>query len=162
MTALTVRPMMHSDIPVVASWLVTIPLWQRYNLTEAQAQASLEQGLRQVDMLLVADTRGAYGQACGLVWCMVKGAFGRSAYLRLLGVRSSHTGRGIGTALLRQAERLVVRTSSELFLLVSDFNINAQRFYQREGYERIGAIPGYILPDVTELLYWKRLQSPLR
>lgn len=157
MTAVIVRPMTHADIPAVVDWVVPSPLWQRYKLTEPQMFASLEQGLRESDILLVADTELANGQACGLAWCMLRGAFGRSAYLRLFGVRGDHTGRGIGVVLLRQTEQLVSQSSNALGLLVSDFNTSAQRFYQREGYAQIGAIPGYVLPDVTELLFWKRL-----
>jgi hypothetical protein len=48
--------------------------------------------------------------------------------------------------------------SSDLFLLVSDFNHDAQRFYQRQGYQQIGAIPGYVLPDVSELIFRKRFK----
>ncbi len=48
--------------------------------------------------------------------------------------------------------------SAHAFLLVSDFNEDAQRFYEREGYLRVGPLPGLVLPDVAELLYWKRLR----
>jgi len=65
----------------------------------------------------------------------------------------------VGAALLRSAEDAALKINPELFLLVSDFNVDAQRFYQRQGYQQIGAIPGYVLPDVTELLYWKQLRS---
>ena len=41
--------------------------------------------------------------------------------------------------------------------LVSDFNTDAQHFYERHGYVRAGALAGLVLPDVTELIYWKRL-----
>jgi hypothetical protein len=49
-------------------------------------------------------------------------------------------------------------SSSDLFLLVADFNTDAQQFYQRRGYEQVGAIPAYVLPDVTELIYRKRVR----
>jgi hypothetical protein len=39
--------------------------------------------------------------------------------------------------------------------LVSDFNHGAQRFYERHGYRRIGALPALVLPSVAELVYWK-------
>jgi ribosomal protein S18 acetylase RimI-like enzyme len=74
-------------------------------------------------------------------------------------VRAGYTGLGIGAALLGQAEQAAAKIAREMFLLVSDFNVDAQRFYQRQGYSPVGAIPGYVLPDVTELLYWKRLQQ---
>jgi ribosomal protein S18 acetylase RimI-like enzyme len=155
----SIRPLTVSDIPAVASWLVATPLWQRYRLTDTTARSGLESGLGRADVLLVSDSGDEDGQACGLAWCMREGAFGRSAYLRLLGVRPGYTGLGIGAALLEQAEQAVATIAREMFLLVSDFNVGAQRFYRRQGYTPIGAIPGYVLPDVTELLYWKRLQQ---
>jgi GNAT superfamily N-acetyltransferase len=155
----SVRPLTLPDIPVVTGWLVITPLWQRYQLTETKARSALELGLSRADILLVSDCDLEDGQACGLAWCLREGAFGRSAYLRLLGVRTGHTGRGVGAALLDYAEQAAAKITRDMFLLVSDFNVDAQRFYQRQGYTRIGAIPGYVLPNVTELLYWKQLQT---
>ncbi len=162
MPDVSIRPLMAPDIPVIAGWMAATPLWQRYRLTEVSARSGLEQALSRGDMLLVADVDNENGQACGLAWCLREGAFGRSAYLRILGVRASHSGLGIGATLLSRAEQTAAETTTAkgtaaLFLLVSDFNVEAQRFYQRQGYRQIGAIPGYVLPDVTELLYWKRL-----
>jgi ribosomal protein S18 acetylase RimI-like enzyme len=152
-----IRLMIQSDIPVLAAWVAATPLWQRYALTAPKTRALLEEGQQRGDILLVAEAPQAPGEACGLAWCVPRGMFGRSAYLRLLGVSPHHTGTGLGAALLAHAEQSVVRSSREMFLLVSDFNVDAQRFYQRHGYVQAGAIPGYVLPDVTELLYWKRL-----
>jgi ribosomal protein S18 acetylase RimI-like enzyme len=152
-----IRPLTAPDIPLIAGWMVATPLWQRYRLTEARARSSLEQALSRADVLLVADVDDANGQACGFAWCLREGAFGRSTYLRILGVQASHTGLGIGAVLLSHAEQTAAETTDALFLLVSDFNVEAQRFYQRQGYHHIGAIPGYVLPDITELIYWKRL-----
>ncbi len=89
---------------------------------------------------------------------MPRGAFGRSPYLRLIGVRPDCTDLGIGAALLAAVEDQARAISNDVFLLVSDFNADAQRFYRRHGYEQIGAIPGYVLPDVTEFLMRKRLK----
>ena len=157
MPDVSIRPLMAPDIPLIAGWMVATPLWQRYRLTEANARSNLEQALSRADLLLVADVNNENGQACGLAWCLRDGAFGRSAYLRILGVQDSHTGLGIGAALLSRAEQTAAASTTAMFLLVSDFNVEAQRFYQRQGYSQTGAIPGYVLPDVTELLYWKRL-----
>lgn len=152
-----VRPMSMSDIDYVAEWLTEIPLWQRYNLTRSKAQASLEQAFRQQEVLLVADSVAENGRACAVAWCIPDGAFGRSAYLRMLGVRATHSGQGIGSVLMQEVEQIASQSSEELFLLVSDFNMGAQRFYQRRGFQHIGVIPRYILPDVDEMIYWKSL-----
>jgi ribosomal protein S18 acetylase RimI-like enzyme len=61
-------------------------------------------------------------------------------------------------ALLHAFEEETARASAHAFLLVSDFNEGAQRFYEREGYVRVGALPGLVLPDVAEVLYWRRLR----
>jgi len=159
MSLVAIRPLTPADIPTVAGWIVNTPLWQRYHLQEAQTRTTLQSGLQNEDVLLVADTDTDEGQACGLAWCLLKGAFGRSAYLRLLGVRAGQSGQGVGAALLEHTEHVVSSASHELFLLASDFNTAAQRFYERQGYRQIGAIPGYVLPDVAELIYWKQLQD---
>ncbi len=156
MQNLALRPMTLEDIPLVVDWMVSIPLWQRYQVSKNSAHARFEQGLQQGDMLLVADG-AAENQAVGFSWCLQDGAFGLSAYLRLIGVRPDHTAHGIGAALLRHTERLALEYAKDMFLLVSDFNVDAQRFYQRHGYAQVGAIPGYVLPDVTELIFRKRL-----
>jgi len=155
MDAIRVRPMTLDDIPTVASWMVQTPLWQRYQLTIERASKNFENALERAEVLLVAD---ADADNVGFAWCVPQGGFGRSMYLRLIGVRQEKARAGVGTTLLRAAEEAALKVGHELFLLVSDFNLDAQHFYQRQGYQQIGAIPGYVLPDVTELLYWKQLR----
>jgi ribosomal protein S18 acetylase RimI-like enzyme len=160
-----VRDLNFDDIPRVAGWLAALPLMQRYSLTESTARRQLEQALNQGHILLTVDA-GDPGCdiACGLAWIMPEGAFGRSAYLRLFGVLPGLHGQGVGGHLLQEAERRVDALGRDLFLLVSDFNTDAQRFYRRHNYAQIGTIPGYVLPDVSELIFWKShaaLQQPL-
>ena len=149
--------MTPDDIPVLASWMVTVPLWQRYQLTLEKARAQFEAALARQEILLTADCDDV--RACGFAWCMQRGAFGRSVYLRLIGVRPDLSGGGMGSALLTAAEEEALKISADLFLLVSDFNQDAQRFYEKHGYQPIGAIPGYVLPDVNELIYRKSLRA---
>ena len=157
MESIQIRPMTLADAPQLATWMVQTPLWQRYSLTVDRACKNFEKGLAQKDILLVADVGTDAG--CGFAWCLPQGGFGRSMYLRLIGVRQDAARGGIGSALLGAAEQTALAVSREMFLPVSDFNSDAQRFYQRHGYRQIGAIPGYVLPDVTELLYWKQLRN---
>jgi hypothetical protein len=55
-------------------------------------------------------------------------------------------------------EAWLAESAGHGFLLCSDFNISAQAFYERHGWTRVGALPGLVLPDVAELVYWKRLR----
>ncbi|GAB4569266.1 MAG: hypothetical protein Kow0077_01510 [Anaerolineae bacterium] len=144
-----------NDFAAVAAWLARVPLMQRYGVSAESAARQLAGAQLRGDSLI-----GLYedGENCiGLAWIIPDGAFGRSAYLRLIAVHSEATGRGLGTILLEEAERTAAQSGPYLFLLVSDFNTAAQRFYARHGYQQIGAVPGFVLPDVTELIYWKRL-----
>lgn len=158
MNAITLRPMVREDIPPIAAWIADIPLWQRYRLDAAKASRQLDQALDRDDLLLAAAPPD--GTACGLAWCLAGGAFGRSTYLRLLGVEDAYRSAGVGARLLDEAERRAAALGQAMILLVSDFNTSAQRFYQRQGYTQVGALPGYVLPDVTELIFWKPLTPP--
>ena len=59
------------------------------------------------------------------------------------------------------ADRPAARADGQddLFLLVSDFNLPAQRFYAANGYHQVGAIAGYVCPGIGELIYRKRLRE---
>lgn len=149
-----IRAMTLDDAPLLAAWMVETPLWQRYQLTADRAVENFKAGLARGDWLFTADSELP---ACGFAWVLPGGAFGRSPYLRLIGVHPQMIGAGIGAKLLHTVEQRTLEIAQDLFLLVSDFNLEAQRFYQRQGYTQIGAIPGYVLPDVTELIFRKRL-----
>jgi ribosomal protein S18 acetylase RimI-like enzyme len=160
MQQFAIRPMTADDIALIVDWMVSIPLWQRYHVSTTSARAGFEKGLQQGDLLLVGDWEVEH-KAVAFAWCLQTGAFGRSAYLRLIGVNPHFARHGLGTALLAHTERLALAYSKDMFLLVSDFNAEAQRFYQRHGYTQVGAIAGYVLPDVTELIFRKSLQNAL-
>jgi ribosomal protein S18 acetylase RimI-like enzyme len=131
------------------------PLWQRYNVTEPSACARLLEAVDDgADLFVMAS--GA--QVVGCVWCVARGAFDRSGYIRAIMVDARWRGRGFGRELLDYAEAFLAQQVGDVFLLVSDFNHEAQRFYRRCGYAQVGALPGYVVPDVTELIFHKRLQ----
>lgn len=153
--AFTLRPMRETDILLLAAWMVETPLWQRYGLTIPKATSGFENGLAQNHWLITAEVDE---DVCGFAWGIPKGSFGRSPYLRLIGVRADQAGSGIGVALLDEIERQSAQVASDLFLLVSDFNTRAQHFYTRQGFEQVGALSGYVLPDVTEFIFHKRVK----
>lgn len=149
-----VRPATAADLGALATLVAATPLWQRYGVTEASARAALEGALERHESLLVACEGPT---VLGLAWVQPQAGFGRSPYLKWLGVTPGGTSRGVGRALLRGAEEAARATRPELLLLCSDFNLAGQRFYEREGYARVGALPDYVLGGVVELVYFKRL-----
>jgi ribosomal protein S18 acetylase RimI-like enzyme len=150
-----IRPLAVADLPALGERLAALPLMQRYGRTAEKLEAALAAALRRGEGLLVAEEGGV---VTGLAWFLPSGTLALGGYLKLIAVLGDGQGRGTGAALLEAFEAAVARESAHAFLLVSDFNEAAQRFYARRGYVRVGALPGLVLPDVGEALYWKRLR----
>ena len=148
-----IRPLQPPDLPACARIMAENPLWQRYGVTQASAYQRLTGGQEQGAAILVAEMAA---EVVGFIWYIQKGAFSHSGYIMLIGVDPAQQGQGVGEILMEEAERILFEKSKDVFLLVSDFNHGAQRFYQRRGYERVGSLPGYVLPDVSELIYRKK------
>ncbi len=147
--------------------VATLPLLRRYGTSparlaeELRSLASQPIDGREQDLLL-AETDGAEELPIGLARLQHGGSggqFGRGAYLKLIALRPGYTGRGIGHLLLDAVEQRVGQRCSDLFLLASDFNQGAQRFYERRGYLRVGQLPEFACAGITEIIYWKRLES---
>jgi ribosomal protein S18 acetylase RimI-like enzyme len=157
-----VRPMQPADTGICARWIAETPLWQRYGVTQTSAQRRFELALKRQATIAVAEVEApgrGKKQLLGFVWYTLHGAFERSGYIPLICVAPGEYGRGVGKVLMDYAEGQVFQKVGELFLLVSDFNVPAQRFYQRRGYIQIGALPDYILSGVSELIYLKHRQA---
>jgi len=149
----TIRPMTLDDVPAVAAIMAGNALWQRYGVTVDSAARRLQRGLEADATIVVAEVEGC---VAGFVWYVTEGAFQRSGYIMLFAVDPGVQGQGIGRTLLAHAEAALFVVSSSIVLLVSDFNTKAQRFYRRYGYTQVGALPDYVKPGVSELIYYKR------
>lgn len=139
----------------LAELMARSPLLRRYGVTRRRAWASLGEGLRERDLILVAlDGR----DLIGLAWVIATRALDRAAYLRLLLVAEGAQSRGVGAALLEDAERRVsTRGSRHMVLLVTTTNRRARTFYRRQGYRHVGSLPGFVRPKIGESLYVKTL-----
>jgi GNAT superfamily N-acetyltransferase len=153
---MSVRPLQQTDIHPLSEALALLPLMQRYNRPASAIAESLESALVRGDGLLVFD---AGDGAQGLSWFLYAGTFGLGGYLRLMAVSPYAHRKGIGSALLAAYEDAVATQSRHTFLLCSDFNIDAQRFYERHGYSQVGRLPSLVVTGVDELIYWKRLPA---
>jgi GNAT superfamily N-acetyltransferase len=149
------RPLEPEEIPVLARALAEVPLMVRYRRDAAALERSLAAAHGRGEGLLVADDGGAIR---GLAWFLREGTLAMGGYLKLIAMLPGAEGKGAGAALLAAFEAETAARSPHAFLLVSDFNAGAQRFYERHGYARVGALAGLVLPDVAEVLYWKRLR----
>jgi len=150
-----VRPFAPADAAACGAIVEATPLWQRSGLDAVRTAAVLTDACV-TDTILTLEVDGA---VAGFAWIDPRGVFGRSSYLRMIAVAPARRSAGLGAHLMDAFEALAERNGPDAFLLVSDFNADAQRFYQRRGYVEVGRIPGYVLPGVSELLMWKRLRS---
>jgi len=149
------RPAVTADVPALAAGLARLPLLVRYGRDATRLARDLEAALGRGDGLILA---AEAGRPAGLVWFQRTGTLGLGGYLRLMAVFPEAQARGVGAALLGAFEVEVAASSAHGFLLCSDFNEAAQRFYERHGWVRCGALPGLVLPEVAELVFWKRLR----
>ena len=78
-------------------------------------------------------------------------------YIAALAVSPEHRNRGVGAALLQFAEQRIFRVSPNVFLCVSSFNSDAQRFYRRMGYTQIGVLENYDILGTDEIFMRKTI-----
>ena len=155
--SLSIRVLTPADIPACAGIVAATDLWRdHYQVTPARAEQWFREAWQAGHSLLVATEEQ---QVVGFVWFLPRGTFQRSGYIRLIGVAGPARRRGIGAALLQAAEREIFAQSEHVFLLVSHFNQPAQAFYRRMGYEQVGAIPDYVVPGITEYIFYKQRSS---
>ena len=146
-----------SHVAALAVLMSGSPLLRRYGVTSRGAQANLLEGLRERDLLLIALERG---ETAGFAWVITTRALDRAAYLRLLLVAEGKQSRGVGAALLSDAERRARASGSRhLVLLVTAVNRRARDFYARHGYRHVGNLPGFVRPAIAESLYMKSWPS---
>ena len=64
-----------------------------------------------------------------------------------------------GAALMRFAEERILKDEPNVFLCVSSFNADAQRFYERQKYERVGELRDFIVSGASEIILRKTIAA---
>jgi ribosomal protein S18 acetylase RimI-like enzyme len=78
-------------------------------------------------------------------------------YLRLLVVDPAVRGQGVGRRLMDELEGRVFARWPNLYLCVSDFNLEARGFYEHLGYAAVGRLADLVVPGRSEVLMRKTL-----
>jgi len=164
-----IRSMIEDDVAQIASIMSSTYTWQRYEIDQGMAAASLRQALvqarepREADCIVACEgaTTGENATVLGFAWVQYRGMFGMSAYLKIIGVAEEARGSGVGRLLLTEVEHRAFSRGPNLFLLVSDFNRPAIAFYEKMGYEKVGFIKDYVVEGIGEIAY-RKTAGPIR
>lgn len=126
-----------------------------YFNSEEKALASVKECLerKQLYVALTEDNEFA-----GYEWIIPNGAFHSFPYLHIIAVKKELRGQGVGRQLLNYYAEISSEYASKAFLIVDDFNPDAQRLYEREGYTKVGAIPDIYIKGIDGYLMMKPLE----
>ncbi len=91
----------------------------------------------------------------GFIILIMRGAF--VGFIQTVAVKPEWRSRGIGTGLLRFAEKRIFKDMANVFMCVSSFNHKAQELYKRLGYQTIGELKDFIVPGHSEILLRKTI-----
>lgn len=94
----------------------------------------------------------------GFIILNMQGAF--VGYIQTVCVAPEWRGESIGSILLKFAEQRILSETPNVFMCVSSFNREAQRLYERLGYEIVGELRDYIVAGHSEILLRKTV-APL-
>jgi ribosomal protein S18 acetylase RimI-like enzyme len=100
------------------------------------------------------------GALAGFLILDLQGSF--VGYLKTVCVAPEFRNRGIGTTLVHFAEDRIFRDHPNVFMLVSSFNRDAQRLYQRLGYEVVGELKDLVVKGHSEILLRKTIGPLVR
>ena len=115
------------------------------------AENAILEGIRQGNLYVAL-----IEEACvGFTYIIPKGAFHSFPYLHIIAVKEDYRDRGIGKALLDFSESIASKMADKLFLVVADYNPDAKRFYERNGYQQVGEISNLYRPGIAEYLMTK-------
>ena len=98
-------------------------------------------------------------QFAGFIIINMKGAF--IGYIQTICIAPEFRGKGLGTKLIQFAEERIFSETPNVFMCVSSFNKEAQKLYERLGYEVIGELKNYIVSGYSEILLRKTI-APLK
>jgi ribosomal protein S18 acetylase RimI-like enzyme len=91
----------------------------------------------------------------GFMAVINNGCFHKFSYLAILAVMKRYRNKGVGEALVNKFETIGFKRADTVFILVSDFNKTAQKFYRKLGYKKIGNIPDLYKKGISEILLVK-------
>ena len=130
-------------------------LGEKYFSLPGSAENVILEGIRRENLYVAL-----IGEECvGFTYIIPNGVFHSFPYLHIIAVKEEYRNKGIGRTLLHYSENIAYEMADKLFLVVADYNPDAKRFYERNGYQQVGKIPDLYRPGVTEYMMEKDLKK---
>jgi ribosomal-protein-alanine N-acetyltransferase len=126
--------------------------WITLRRTYDNSMRMLSDSSREVYLAIVNN------EIVGFIVLIMSGAF--VGYIQTVAVKPQWKNKGIGSRLIKFAEKRIFDQAPNVFMCVSSFNEKAQKLYKRLGYEVIGELKDYVVPGHSEILLRKTL-APL-
>jgi ribosomal protein S18 acetylase RimI-like enzyme len=116
-------------------------LWDAYFKANPSHESTLEEMISKKQVYVASNGND---NCIGFMGVINNGCFRKFSYLSILAVKKRYRNKGIGELLV-----------NKVFILVSDFNRKAQKFYRKLGYKKVGNIPNLFKFGVSENLLVK-------
>lgn len=149
---LALRPLTPDEAALVGGIAASIDPWARYPMTAEHLGsffAQVEPGAPRFGIDVAGTLVGAVG---------VRAEWFGGPYIQMFVLSPQHQGRGVGSRVLTAIEAEARRAHNRnLWVAASDFNTDAQRFYERHGFVRVATVPALLRDDRDEILFRKRL-----
>jgi GNAT superfamily N-acetyltransferase len=151
---LTLAPMTHGAADMLGPQVAAIGPWAHYGFGATRITASFKGS---------GDGGVRYQIECGPNLAGAVVIFNpwlAGPYLQMLAVVPAQQKRGIGERVLAWYESEARDHFRNLWLCVSGFNTEAQRFYRLHGFEHVTTLEGLLRDEDDEVLMRKRLVPP--
>jgi ribosomal protein S18 acetylase RimI-like enzyme len=145
----------ETQLEVCASCLNNCVLGERYFYDRKHTVEFLKDGFEKGEIYLCVND----DTVLGFMRIDLKGTFAKFPLLRVIAVNEKYRNQGIGKAMIEYYESMGFEESDKVFLLVSEFNTDAKRLYERLGYVEVGKIPDLYQKDTAEYFMMKKKQS---
>ena len=160
MPRLAFRPAAAQDLKSCLAILMDSILGEEY-FSEDSARKVLREGISKKQVCVAV--RG--DEIVGFFRLALDGVFLVFAYINLLAVKSGLRGQGVGTRLLKEAERIIrddpgYPDIKKSFLLCGKINRRAKKFYEMNGYRKVSSLSDLFSVGDTEYLMMKDLRHP--
>ena len=137
----------HDEAEACARMMAASEPWITLRRDVDAALAILTDSERESYVALIED------DLVGFIILVMHGAF--VGYIQSVCVTPGRRSVGLGRRLMAFAEERIFRETANVFLNVASFKPQAQRLYERLGYEVVGELRDYIVPGHSEILMRK-------